>query len=463
MADLLVGAAFLAFFWASAVGLLRLFAPGAGRYAALGGRLSRRRQAAVGAAALCWGLVLLAFLWAAAKAQEPGAPALQTIRYRFCGGLDARHYFDLARWGYGAGEADFAEQYLMIVFFPLWPLLLRPFALLGCDLWLAGTGLSLALTAAGTVFLYRCAVRVLCSAGGRRTDTPALFACAVQLAMPGSFFFALPQTEALFFCLSFAFLDAMQRRRYGLAGLLGMLAALCRANGALLAGYAVLQLWLQWRAGAGSRRPRPAWALPVLGPAVGVGGYLALNWAVYENAFQFTVYQKQHWHHSFCLFTKALRTMYGEAASADSSRAVYLGLWTAVLILIEAVLLALAARRLPPHWLLLGLAGFVLMNGQTWLISAQRYALGMPALPLAAAAVCFGQRPGRGKAAPRRKTRRPRSAPAAAAGAGSMPGGSAGQVPHRLGRAVAAAAVLCVLLALGGAYFAGFVGGAPIY
>ena len=238
MAGLVLAAACTVLFvYAAAVGLARLFRrpagelPGAGRQAA---RPDARGQRLAAAGALLWALAMLAALCAAACAQYPGVPPLQAVRQALCGGLDARHYLDLARWGYGAGEAGFAEQYLMIVFFPLWPWLLRPFALLGADLWLTGTLLAVALTAAGTVLLYRCAFRLFGS--GRAAG----FACAVQLLLPGSFFFVLPQTEALFFCLNFAFLDAMQRDKPGQAGLFGLLASLCRANGVLLAGYAVL-------------------------------------------------------------------------------------------------------------------------------------------------------------------------------------------------------------------------------
>ena len=70
---------------------------------------------------------------------------------------------------------------------------------------------------------------------------------------------------------------------------------------------------------------------------------------------------------------------------------IYIGLWTVAVILLEVLLFALAAHRLCPDWLLLGLAGILMMNGQTWLISAQRYALGMPALPGAAVTVVRGK------------------------------------------------------------------------
>lgn len=145
--------------------------------------------------------------------------------------------------------------------------------------------------------------------------------------------------------------------------------------------------------------------------------YLGINWAVYGNAFQFTVYQREHWDHSFCLFPQAVAIM-SRYISADSL-GIFIGLWTVVLILLEGLLLALAARRLPPDWLLLGLAGVAMMNGQTWLISAQRYALGMPALA-PAAAVLTKRRWQRG-------------------------------------------ALLAVLAVLWGVYFAAFAGHAPIY
>ena len=398
------------FLSAAAAGVWRLFrhpaaGPGIRPARAPGPDARGQRLAAAGALVFCLGA--LAALCAAACTQAPGLPPLQALRSALCGGLDARHYLDLARWGYGAAEADFPEQYLMIVFFPLWGWLLRPFAWLGADLWLAGTALAVALTVAGTVFLYRCVFRL---AGGRAAG----FACAVQLLLPGSFFFVLPQTEALFYCLNFAFLDAMQQGKTARAGLLGLLAALCRANGVLLAGYAVLWCILAVRRG---ERPRPAWALPVAGPAAGIAVYLGINAAVYGNAFQFTVYQREHWYNGFCLFPQAVVIMSGQIG--PDARGLFLGVWTVALIVLECLLLALAARRLPPDWLLLGLAGVAMMNGLTWLISAQRYALGMPALPAAGAALARS----------------------------------------RAARALALAA----LAVLWGIYFAAFAGHAPIY
>lgn len=378
----LAAAAAVGFLYALGLGVVRLFAGAPAGKSTMAATAPIQGQKQVFVGALLWCAVMLTALCMAAWLQSPDLSPLDAVQTGLCGGLDARHYLDLARWGYGAGEDGFAEQYLMIVFFPLWGWLLRPFALLGADLWLTGTLLAMLLTAAGTVFLYRCTWRLT---GGDRAASAV--ACAVQLALPGSFFFALPQTEALFYCLNFAFLDAMQRRRLGQAGLLGLLAALCRANGILLAGYAVAWMILALRR---REKPRASWMLPVAGPAAGILVYLLLNWKVYGNAFQFTIYQQEHWHHSFCLFPRAIVNMC-RYADTETPLGIYIGLWTVAVILLEVLLFALAAHRLRPDWLLLGLAGVLMMNGQTWLISAQRYALGMPALPGAAVAVVGGK------------------------------------------------------------------------
>lgn len=381
---LLAGGAAVGFLYALGRGVVRLFAAAPDEKAGLAGAgtVPVKGQRLVFAGTLLWCAVMLTALCIAAWLQYPELSPLDGVQAGLCGGLDARHYLDLARWGYGAGEDGFAEQYLMIVFFPLWGWLLRPFALLGADLWLTGTLLAMLLTAAGTLLLYRCTWRLT---GGDRAAAAA--ACAVQLVLPGSFFFVLPQTEALFYCLNFAFLDAMQRRRPGQAGLFGLLAALCRANGILLAGYAVAWMILALRR---RERPRASWLLPVAGPAAGILVYLLLNWKVYGNAFQFTIYQQEHWHHSFCLFPQAIVNMC-RYADTQTPLGIYIGLWTVAVILLEVLLFALAAHRLRPDWLLLGLAGVLMMNGQTWLISAQRYALGMPALPGAAVTVVRGR------------------------------------------------------------------------
>lgn len=337
-----------------------------------------RQQGIAALAVLAWAAAVLAVILATAAARGPDMPLLQAWESWFGVNIDAESYLKLARWGYGAAEADFPEQYLMIVFFPLYPALLRPFALLGANLWLCGTLLNVALTAAGAVLFYRVVSRIL-------DEEAARWALAFLLVMPGSFFLVQPQTEALFFFLTFAFLECMQTDRLFFAAGFGLLAALCRAPGVLLAGYVLVDAWMRWRSRRGSGW---RWLVPATAPLVGFGSYLALNQAVYGNAWQFTVYQREHWSNGTELFWRSLRTMYGCLQRQEPGIRIFLGAWTVGVLVAEIVLLFFAARRLPVPWLAHGLAYYVIVNGQAWLISAQRYALGLPALTPALAVVC---------------------------------------------------------------------------
>lgn len=102
------------------------------------------------------------------------------------------HYIDLAQYSYGTGGA-FAEQELMIVFFPLFPALLRVVHLLvGGQLsrcW--GWPCRGPLFAGAAVSLYTLVSR-------RWGERQAVLTLALLMASPAAVFFAVPMTESLF-------------------------------------------------------------------------------------------------------------------------------------------------------------------------------------------------------------------------------------------------------------------------
>jgi len=69
-------------------------------------------------------LVLHLIFAVTAHINYPEADFRQAIEWQFYGNTDSRHYLDLSIYGYGTQEA-FPEQYLQIVFFPLYPALLH--------------------------------------------------------------------------------------------------------------------------------------------------------------------------------------------------------------------------------------------------------------------------------------------------------------------------------------------------
>ena len=310
----------------------------------------------------------------------------QALEAQFYGNTDARHYLDLAQYGYGSGEA-FHEQYLMIVFFPLFPWLLRLLNLFG---WFDYRVLALAVQlplfcAAGTGLF-----TLVCRQYDRRTAWRAL---VLLIVSPASVFFFAPMTESLFLALTVWYVWCLQTRRWGWAALLGVLAGLARAPGGLLTGLALLYLLRRARL---RRCGPPAAALPaMLGPAAGLGLYFALNQAVYGRWDQYSVYQWEHWGQKLGLFTDTIRYhlhYMAEWWQDDRPAALWICLAAVLCIVLAFGLLAAAARTLPPHWLGYGLAYLLLTMGATWLLSAPRYAVALFCLPVALAALLRGRR-----------------------------------------------------------------------
>ena len=144
---------------------------------------------------------------------------------------DSVWYLAVAHSGYGSDPARPA-------FFPLYPLLLRA---LGSDI-VVGIALSLACFAVGAVFLYRLTALEL----GTAAAGPAVMALAL---FPGSLFFSMVYSEALFLALSVGAVTPGEPGT-GLGRALGALAAATRSAGVVL----LVPLALLWW--AHSRRAR---------------------------------------------------------------------------------------------------------------------------------------------------------------------------------------------------------------
>ena len=341
---------------------------------------ARAGQARAMGAALAFGAAVELVFVAAALRENPGA-GLGAAVENFFGfyPIDANHYRDIARYGYAASGDAVAGQELLIVFFPLYPLLLRLANPLGALPWhLIGMLLQLPLFTVGAGLFYRLAARLL-------GPHCAAWALAFLLMLPGSFFFLTPMSDSLFLLLTGAFLLALAGDCPALAGLFGLLAGLCRAPGVLLAGaagaYYLGRLLCK-------RAPfRPIWGLPVAGPVAGLGVYLAINQAVYGDLFRFAFYQSENWNQRLGFFWETIR-YHGQNFLGWLTNSPDLAWWLcfwAVGTLAVSLLALAAGGRLPAFVQLHGLAYYAVTNGATWLLSAPRYSLNSPALPLSLA------------------------------------------------------------------------------
>lgn len=293
---------------------------------------------------------------------------------------DGLHYVNLAQLGYSGYVED--GKNLFLVFFPLYPWLMRVISLITGNTMAAGLLLSWLSYAGGCVFLYRLAAFELGRSGARR-------AVLLLSVYPYAFFFGGLMTEGLFLLTTAAALWYIRRHCWWRAGAWGLLAAMTRMHGVLLIGAAAAELveelgGFRWRTIV---RRLPALVLPAAGTLV----YLALNWSVTGNPFAFTVMQR-HWNQGFCPISHTLWYVLDNALHYPAELVRWQIWWpTIVLFPLCFALLVWAGKRFRSMYTLYGFVYLVLNYSLSWLLSAGRYLSCCLPLFLFAAALTGGR------------------------------------------------------------------------
>ncbi len=195
--------------------------------------------------------------------------------------FDAFWYLTIAAHGYGAHDGS-------TVYYPLYPLLIKALTpLVGGNAMLAALLVSNLCFAALLVVLYAFVAERHGEAAARRT---LLLLCV----FPTASFLLGAYTESTFLLLTVGCLLCAERERFLLAGLLGLLAALTRIQGAVLA-LPLLWLALQgWRAGRREWCPWLAAVMPLLGTVL-----FTLYVRLFVHGGFVTSAFADHWHYAF--------------------------------------------------------------------------------------------------------------------------------------------------------------------
>ena len=337
------------------------------------GRLPLSGMAKSAAAMLASRLLLFAAAYALYRLTGAGDESFAESFGALWRHWDVRHYEGIAKEGYpAAGDAR-----LRLVFFPLYPWLMRAFApLAGGDLLLSGTLVSLLCACVAAALLYALAEGI---AGERR----AALAVSYFAANPMSVFLGCAYTEALFLCLTLAAALFHFRGRPWAAALCGFMSALTRMPGVIIAGLPLIAL-LE-RAGKRSLRPRDALCglaqmLLVFG---GLFAYWALNAHVTGNPFQYLIYQRENWYQQPGTFwdSTANTVHYFFVTRGEGD---WLWTWGFQLFALfyAYALLAFVAGRLPYALQAYSFVYVAVVFAPTWLLSGARYLYGLISLPL---------------------------------------------------------------------------------
>lgn len=294
---------------------------------------------------------------------------------------DSAHYINIAQNGY-AGAAENGEH-LFLVFYPLYPWLMRVLSFVLKDFRLCGMLVSVICYAVGCVYFYKLTELET----DARTAENALILLSV---FPFSFFFGAIATESLFFAIGAPLLYCIRTHRWKSVAALGCLACLTKVQGLLFA-FAVLAELLYHEQGFRLLRNREwkAFFKKIILPGcvaalmlIGFLVYLLINYIVEGDPFRFLYYQRNHWFNSLCPMWVTLSYLLRNAAK-DWHSSSGMSIWVPEILLFAGYLTAIAygiRRRLRPMYMVYLAAFFLLTYSSTWLLSAGRYTLS--ALPL---------------------------------------------------------------------------------
>lgn len=289
---------------------------------------------------------------------------------------DGVHYLQIARDGYSAHP----DRQFLIIWLPLYPLLVRGLALLVRDYLIAGLLVAFAAYAATLAVFYRLVLLDFREVVARRA--------IVYLAIfPTAYFFHATYTESLFVGLVIGSFWAARTERWWLAGLLGGLASLTRITAFGLLPALALEYLVQKRFRLREIRPD---VLYLLGIPAGFSIYLLINQQVLGDAFAFLDLARDRHFKEFSAPWVGAQRVFAAARAAKPSWFMTMGvteIGTGIGSLLITIYVALRFRASYAVYMLLS---WVNIGFNTWWVSTARYML--PLFPAFVVLALWGER-----------------------------------------------------------------------
>ncbi len=277
---------------------------------------------------------------------------------------DIPHYIDIAKDGY----VTTGENSKWIVFFPLYPYILKVFALITKEYYHTGCALSMIFFAAALFVFYK-------DTYSRFDETTAKRSVIFCCLCPTSFFAMLPMSEGLFILLCACFLYFLHKKYFLVSSLFGLLAALTRSAGFVLALPLVIALFKDYRFSAKFFYKAILYSLIV---ATGTIIYLFINYHLFGNPFYFSYVQKSYWHQSLGFFGNTMKTLTHYALTASFPQNIVLWVPQIITCFFTLAIIFFTTKRDATDGGF-SFALFIYSFSATWLLSAPRYML--PILP----------------------------------------------------------------------------------
>ncbi len=282
---------------------------------------------------------------------------------------DAPHFLSIAQYGY----KNMGEERYLIVFYPLYPLMIRIFYYVVRDYFWSGIFIS-NVSLLITCFYFYKLLRIDFS------HVIAFNSIKYLLIFPFSFFLALTFTDSLFLALSILTLYNLRLKNWFYASLFGLLATLTRSFGILLVVPAVIE-YLQESKLIQNLKMRNMSDLFLdvrnissflLIPS-GIGLYIYLNKAITGNPFMFTIYLREHWGVTSVLFCEVFKLIYTKIIL--DTLIMKLCIWVPGFILTIIVICSIfySFNKIRISYICYSLSYLILACSHSWPLSLHRY------------------------------------------------------------------------------------------
>lgn len=323
--------------------------------------------------ALIFRIILFFAGWFAYGIFAKGAP--QTLP-EYCSRWnlwDSPHYIEIAQYGYGHQIED--GNFYMLVFFPLYPVLIRIFSMFLHNYIVSGLVVSTLSYCFGCMLMYKLVAIDYSKPIAKKS---VMF----MSVFPFAFFFGGIMTESLFFLLVIATFLAIRQHRWFAVGILGMLSALSRSFGVLMIIPAAVE-WIQTYHPVSLIREKNfrllgshvVRALPIIIIPVGTLIYLYINYQTAGDPFIFLKYQREHWYQELQFFGKTTNMLWSRTMAFSDRWTDITSLFMPELILIPifAGIILYSVRRTRSMYVAFMFVYFIFNVGASWPLSMSRY------------------------------------------------------------------------------------------
>jgi len=278
---------------------------------------------------------------------------------------DAPHYVDIAKNWYASDPT--LDAYNFIVFFPLYPSLIRLFTIGLNYINLSALVISNVCSIIAFIYLYKLAKLEF-------SESIAVKAILFLSIFPTAYFLSAPYTESLFFALVIASFYYARLGKWWFAGILSLFASLTRINGVILLPVLLIEYYHQkgWR-------PKKT-DINLLWVFLALAGfliYLGINMQVTGDPFTFMTIQATHWYNRLDPLAGLLNA-YSQAGNASYPDNITIGIAPIAFTIFGALMVSISVwKQLRPAYIAYMFFSWAITVSTSWWISVPRYTMAM--------------------------------------------------------------------------------------